>query len=54
LPIEEVRIGDVVRVRPGERIPADGTVVSGHSGVDQPLITGASIHVEKTESDLVG
>jgi P-type Cu+ transporter len=53
LPIEEVRIGDLVRVRPGERIPADGTVVSGHSGVDQSLVTGESVPIEKTEGDSV-
>jgi len=55
LPIEDVRIGDLVRVRPGERIPADGTVVSGHSGVDQSLVTGESLPVEKAEGDsLIG
>jgi cation transport ATPase len=53
LPIEEVRINDLVRVRPGERIPADSTVVSGRSGVDQSLVTGESIPVEKTEGDSV-
>jgi heavy metal translocating P-type ATPase len=53
LPIEEVRIGDFVRVRPGERIPADGTVKSGRSGVDQSLVTGESIPIEKDEGDTV-
>jgi Cu+-exporting ATPase len=53
LPIEEVRIGDLVRVRPGERIAADGAVVSGRSGVDQSLVTGESIPVEKSEGDTV-
>ena len=53
LPIEEVRAGELVRVRPGERIPADGIVFGGHSGVDQSLITGEAIPVEKTEGDLV-
>jgi heavy metal translocating P-type ATPase len=53
LPIEEVRIGDLVRVRPGERIPADGKVVSGRSGVDQSLVTGESIPTEKGEGDSV-
>jgi heavy metal translocating P-type ATPase len=53
LPIEEVKIGDLVRVRPGERIPGDGTVISGHSGVDQSLVTGESIPIEKTEGDAV-
>ena len=53
LPIEEVRAGELVRVRPGERIPADGIVFGGHSGVDQSLITGEAIPVEKSEGDLV-
>ena len=53
LPLEEVRIGDLVRVRPGDRIPADGVVVSGHSGVDQSLVTGESIPIEKTEGATV-
>ena len=53
LPIEEVTTGDLVRVRPGERIPADGSVVSGHSGVDQSLVTGEAIPVEKAEGDSV-
>ena len=53
LPIEEVAVGDFVRIRPGERIPADGTVVSGHSGVDQSLVTGESIPIEKAEGDSV-
>src|SRR6516164_1570614 len=53
LPIEEVRIGDVTRLRPGERIPADGTVVSGHSGVDQSLVTGESVPIEKVAGDSV-
>src|SRR6266446_4724658 len=53
LPIEEVRIGDVVRVRPGERIAGDGTVVNGHSGVDQSLVTGESLPIEKAEGDSV-
>jgi heavy metal translocating P-type ATPase len=53
LPIEEVTVGDFVRIRPGERIPADGTVVSGHSGIDQSLVTGESIPIEKVEGDSV-
>jgi heavy metal translocating P-type ATPase len=53
LPIEEVSVGDLVRIRPGERIPADGTVVSGHSGVDQSLVTGEAEPVEKAETDAV-
>src|SRR5207245_649263 len=53
LPIEDIKIGDVVRIRPGERIPADGTVVNGHSVVDQSLVTGESIPIEKVEGNSV-
>lgn len=53
LPIEDVRIGDLVRVRPGERIPSDGTVRSGHSSVDQSLVTGESTPVGKDQGDSV-
>jgi heavy metal translocating P-type ATPase len=53
LPIEDVKIGDLVRVRPGERIPADGIVASGHSGVDQSLVTGESLPIAKAEGDSV-
>jgi cation transport ATPase len=53
LPIEEVQVGDLLRIRPGERIPADGTVKSGRSGVDQSLVTGESIPIEKAEGDTV-
>lgn len=47
IPIGEVQIGDVVQVRPGERIPVDGTVRDGHSYVDESMITGESMPVEK-------
>ncbi len=53
VPIEDVKLGDLVRIRPGERVPVDGTVVSGRSGVDQSLVTGESIPVEKTEGSSV-
>lgn len=53
LQIEKVQINDLVRIRPGERIPADGSVVSGRSGVDQSLVTGESVPVEKNEGDSV-
>ncbi len=53
LPIEDVTIGDLARIRPGERIPADGIVVSGRSGVDQSLVTGEAIPVEKIEGATV-
>ena len=53
VPVEAVRIGDVVVVRPGDRIPVDGSVLSGESGVDQSPITGESRPVHKTEGDEV-
>ena len=51
--IAEVRVGDHVRVRPGERIPVDGKVVSGHSAVDESLVTGEPVPVEKDEGQSV-
>src|SRR6516165_3858920 len=53
LPIEQVGREDLVRVRPGERIPVDGTVVGGHSGVDQSLVTGESLPIAKAKGDPV-
>jgi Cu+-exporting ATPase len=53
IPLVEVQVGDLVRVRPGERVPVDGTVVSGHSGVDQSFVTGEPVPVEKREDDSV-
>jgi Cu+-exporting ATPase len=49
--IEEVAVGDLVRIRPGERIPVDGRVTAGHSGVDESFVTGEPIPVEKAEGD---
>lgn len=46
--IDEVRIDDIVIIRPGERIPVDGVIMSGHSSVDESLLTGESLPVEKT------
>ncbi|MGO4410687.1 MULTISPECIES: heavy metal translocating P-type ATPase [unclassified Brevundimonas] len=55
LPIAEVRPGDVVSVRPGERVPVDGVVVDGASFIDESLLTGEPIPVEKTiGADVVG
>jgi Cu+-exporting ATPase len=53
VPIAEVRVGDVVRVRPGESIAVDGVVVDGASGVDESMITGESLPVSKGLDDLV-
>ncbi len=53
VPIEEVRIGDLFAVRPGENIPVDGVVVSGSSAVDESALTGESIPVDKAEGDSV-
>ncbi|MBN8804379.1 MAG: cation-translocating P-type ATPase [Sphingopyxis terrae] len=53
LPLSAVRVGDHIRIRPGERIPVDGTVLSGRSGVDQSLVTGEPVPIEKGIGDAV-
>lgn len=53
IPIEEVQVGDIVIVRPGEKIPVDGVIVEGYSSVDESMITGESMLVEKKEGDKV-
>jgi len=47
VPLEEVQVGDRLRVRPGEKVPVDGTVLEGHSSVDESMISGEPIPVEK-------
>ncbi|MFA5987839.1 MAG: heavy metal translocating P-type ATPase [Candidatus Paceibacterota bacterium] len=51
--IDEVNIGDIVRVRPGEKIPVDGVIVEGDSSVDESMVTGESIPVDKASGDNV-
>jgi len=53
IPLEEVTTGDQMKVRPGEKIPTDGVVVDGQSAVDESMVTGESVPVEKEEGDEV-
>jgi P-type Cu+ transporter len=53
IPLEGVHVGDQLRVRPGEKIPVDGVIVEGHSSVDESMITGESVSVEKNGGDRV-
>ena len=53
LPIEEVKVGEIIIVRPGEKIPVDGIVVDGYTAVDESMLTGESIPVEKKINDRV-
>ncbi|MFN3982866.1 MAG: HAD-IC family P-type ATPase, partial [Caldilinea sp.] len=51
IPVEEVRVGDIVLVRPGDKIPVDGEIVEGRSAVDESMVTGESLPVDKTVGD---
>jgi Cu+-exporting ATPase len=53
IPIADVVVGDVIIVRPGERIPVDGVILKGNSSVDESMVSGESIPVEKTAGDKV-
>jgi Cu+-exporting ATPase len=53
IPADDVQVGDLVVVRPGERVPVDGTIRQGYSSIDESMITGESIPVEKKSGDQV-
>ena len=53
VPLDEVEIGDVIIVKPGTKIPVDGKVISGYSAIDESMLTGESIPVDKKENDKV-
>lgn len=53
VPIEQVVIGSIIRVRPGEKVPVDGIIQDGESSIDESMITGESLPVEKTKGDIV-
>ncbi|NPV53253.1 MAG: copper-translocating P-type ATPase [Firmicutes bacterium] len=53
IPVEEVGVGDIIIVRPGEKIPVDGVVIEGRSSVDESMLTGESLPVEKDAGDEV-
>jgi Cu+-exporting ATPase len=53
VPLDEVAVGDRMKVRPGERVPTDGVVVAGQSAVDESMVTGESVPVEKAAGDEV-
>ena len=53
IPLEEVVIADIILVKPGEKIPVDGEVVEGHTAIDESMLTGESLPVDKKQGDVV-
>ena len=53
IPAEQVRVGDLLRVLPGEGVPVDGVIVSGQTSINQAVMTGESLPVDKTVGDEV-
>jgi Cu+-exporting ATPase len=53
IPIDEVEIGDTIAVKPGAKIPVDGTVLEGHTAIDESMLTGESMPVDKKAGDMV-
>ena len=53
VPLDQVKVGDLIRVRPGEKIAVDGVVVEGVSSIDESMVTGESLPVDKTDGDTV-
>lgn len=53
VPVEQITLGDIIQIRPGESLPVDGEVVDGHSSIDESMLTGESLPVEKQVGDFV-
>ncbi|HET8534867.1 MAG TPA: heavy metal translocating P-type ATPase [Sphingomicrobium sp.] len=53
IPLEDVQVGDLLRIRPGEKVPVDGVIIEGRSSVDESMITGEPVPVEKTAGEKV-
>lgn len=53
IPLSEIKIGDILRVKPGEKIPVDGEIIDGHTTIDESMITGEPIPVEKKNGDKI-
>ncbi|MGT2936322.1 heavy metal translocating P-type ATPase [Streptococcus caprae] len=53
IPLEQVQVGQILLVRPGEKIPVDGTITQGSSSIDESMLTGEALPVQKTQGDLV-